>query len=207
MIFFVCAGDIKNNSSVDIVLDHTLDIDFNPVSNSAKSKISNDYFRTDVDQVDVTYYESSVDTFDTVYLPVSTVPYHSRGLYSAHLASAHYASVGVTYCEYPVYIGVQSAVTNTALCVFITFGQSSSIHDHDLGKSTDMQYIKGLLGPPYIRVQPQFKYYNSKTSTVGALYFLHHSRSCASDSPSSVQFSLLYSYARNSFPSVKAGNN
>ena len=173
MIFF-CAGDIKYNSSaveeehtVDIVFDHTLDMDYNPVSNSAKSEISKDYLRAHVAQVDVSYYDSSVDTFDTVYLPVSTVPYHSRGLYSAHFASAHYASFGVTYYEYPVYIGVQSEVTNTALCDFITFVQSSRIHDNDFCKNTDMQYIKELLGPPYIRVQPQFKFYNSKTSTVG----------------------------------------
>jgi hypothetical protein len=32
---FFCAGDIKNNSSVDIVLGHTLDIDYKIVSNSS----------------------------------------------------------------------------------------------------------------------------------------------------------------------------
>jgi len=44
-------GDIKNIffvASVDIVLDHTLDIDYNPVLNSAKSEISKDYFRPHV---------------------------------------------------------------------------------------------------------------------------------------------------------------
>jgi hypothetical protein len=56
------------------------------------------------------------------------------------------------------------------------------------GTSTNTQYIKQLLGPAYIRTHQKYNNLPWNNTSVGALYFLHHSRSCASNSPNSVSF-------------------
>ena len=132
------------------------------------------------------YFAGVERSVDFVYVRASTFHCHYRGLYSTH-----FASDGDTSYETPTNEGVDSGTftaVNTMYCDCKTIVQTNVIVDDNFCKSTNRQYIKQLLGPAYIRPQQKYKQLNWKNTSVGALYFHHHSRSCASNSPNSFSF-------------------